>query len=117
MSFIADWWAGLGQWWDAMSTLDITWLAIGLAGQSMFFLRFLIQWISTERARKSTVPEVFWYLSCIGAVTVFAYGVYRTDPVLILGQSVGLFVYLRNIYFIRREKRADYLPPVAGNNG
>ena len=112
MSFLADWLSGLTLWWDGLTSLDLIWLAIGLGGQSMFFLRFLIQWISTERARKSTVPQIFWYLSCAGAITVFAYGIYRRDPVLILGQTVGLVVYIRNIYFIRREKRPSYLPPL-----
>ncbi len=117
MSFLTDWLNGLAQWWFSLSALDLTWLGIGLAGQSMFFLRFLIQWISTERAQRSTVPQIFWYLSCLGAITVFAYGVHRTDPVLILGQTVGLVVYLRNIYFIRREKRQEYLPPLGEKKG
>ena len=82
---------------------EAIWVVIGLAGQTLFMMRFIVQWLSSERAKKSVVPIAFWYFSIGGAVILFAYAVYRQDPVFILGQSLGLFVYLRNLVLIRRE--------------
>jgi lipid-A-disaccharide synthase-like uncharacterized protein len=78
------------------------WLAIGLLGQAFFSARFLVQWIASERRRKSVVPHQFWYFSVGGGLTLLAYAIYRHDPVFILGQAAGLFVYARNLYFIHR---------------
>jgi lipid-A-disaccharide synthase-like uncharacterized protein len=86
-------------------TIDQVWLAIGLLGQAMFSARFLVQWIATERRRQSVVPRQFWYFSVGGGLTLLAYAIYRRDPVFILGQSAGLFVYARNLYFIHRPPR------------
>jgi lipid-A-disaccharide synthase-like uncharacterized protein len=83
-------------------TTDHVWLAVGLLGQAFFSARFLVQWIATERRRQSVVPVAFWYFSIGGGLTLFAYAVFRQDPVFILGQGAGLFVYARNLYFIRR---------------
>ena len=66
----------------------------------MFSMRFIIQWIASERARKSIVPEVFWYFSFAGGAMLLAYAIYRGDPVFILGQGMGLFIYARNIQLI-----------------
>jgi lipid-A-disaccharide synthase-like uncharacterized protein len=82
------------------------WVLIGLFGQSLFMMRFLYQWIASERAKKSVMPEAFWYFSLGGGLIVFAYAMHQEDPVFILGQGLGVFIYLRNIYFIRRHKRA-----------
>jgi lipid-A-disaccharide synthase-like uncharacterized protein len=82
------------------------WLGLGFLAQALFSARFLVQWVASERARKSIVPDLFWYLSIAGSALLLAYAVYRRDPVFILGQSTGLFIYGRNLYFIRREKRA-----------
>ncbi len=82
------------------------WLVIGFLGQSCFFLRFLIQWIVSEKRKKSTIPVVFWYLSFAGAFSVLVYAIYRKDPVFIVGQSMGLMVYSRNLWFIYSRKRA-----------
>jgi len=71
----------------------------------MFSMRFLEQWIATERARASIIPETFWYFSFAGGVLLFAYAIYRMDPVFILGQATGLVIYSRNIYFIWLGKR------------
>ena len=79
-------------------------LAVGLAGQAFFSMRFLVQWIASEKAGKSVVPLAFWYLSIGGGSTLLAYAICRRDPVFILGQSTGLFVYLRNLYLIKRAK-------------
>jgi lipid-A-disaccharide synthase-like uncharacterized protein len=82
------------------------WLGVGLLGQSLFSARFLVQWIASERRRQSVVPVQFWYFSLAGGLTLLAYAVYRLDPVFIIGQLTGLFVYLRNLYFIRRAPGA-----------
>ncbi len=81
------------------------WVLIGLFGQSFFFLRFLVQWIVSERAQQSVIPRAFWYLSIAGALIVLVYGVQRAEPVLIVGQSAGLSVYLRNLWLIYRRHR------------
>lgn len=81
------------------------WVIIGLIGQSFFFLRFLIQWLASERAGMSVIPRAFWYMSIAGALIVLVYGVQRVEPVLIVGQSAGLIVYLRNLWLIYRRHR------------
>lgn len=88
-------------------TSEQMWIGIGLAGQACFFSRFLVQWIASERRGRSIVPRAFWYLSIAGGLTLLAYSVWRHDPVFILGQSVGLFVYLRNLILLRREEPAS----------
>ena len=84
-----------------------TWLAIGFAGQTLFFMRFFIQWIHSERQRRSIIPVAFWYFSLCGGATLLAYAIYRADPVFIVGQFCGLFIYSRNLYFIMRAKSED----------
>ncbi|PYN82113.1 MAG: lipid A biosynthesis protein [Candidatus Rokuibacteriota bacterium] len=84
-------------------TTDQLWLAVGFLGQALFSARFLIQWIASERQGKSVVPRPFWYFSVGGGMTLLAYALYRRDPVFILGQAAGLFVYARNLYFIFRN--------------
>jgi lipid-A-disaccharide synthase-like uncharacterized protein len=88
-----------------MVTTEQVWLAVGLAGQALFSARFLVQWIATERRRESVVPRQFWYFSIGGGLTLLAYAIHRLDPVFILGQGAGLFVYARNLYFIHRARR------------
>ena len=83
---------------------ETIWLVIGLAGQACFTSRFLIQWLVSERQKKSVIPLAFWYFSILGGLTLFSYAIYRKDPVFILGQSTGLIIYLRNLYFIHKEK-------------
>jgi len=80
------------------------WLIFGLLGQAMFFMRFLIQWIASEKQKKSVIPVVFWYFSISGAVVLLIYSIYRRDPVFIIGQSVGFLIYTRNLYFIYRRR-------------
>ncbi|MGD8264395.1 MAG: lipid-A-disaccharide synthase N-terminal domain-containing protein [Desulfobacterales bacterium] len=81
------------------------WLGIGFFAQILFSARFLVQWLASERAGKSIVPLVFWYLSIAGSGLLLAYAIHRKDPVFILGQSLGIFIYSRNLYLIRREKK------------
>lgn len=83
-------------------TMEQVWLSVGLLGQALFSARFLVQWIASERRKQSVVPVHFWYFSIGGGLTLLAYAIYRQDPVFIIGQGAGLFVYARNLYFIRR---------------
>ena len=81
------------------------WLAIGFMGQALFSARFLVQWISSEKQKKSVIPIAFWYFSLGGGVTLLSYAIFRLDPVFIVGQAGGLLVYSRNLYFVLRERR------------
>lgn len=83
---------------------EVIWLSVGFAGQACFFMRFFIQWISSERQKRSVIPIAFWYLSIAGGIILLTYAIYRRDPVFILGQSTGVIIYLRNLYFIRKER-------------
>jgi lipid-A-disaccharide synthase-like uncharacterized protein len=91
----------LPQFLNVNGWTQFWWLMIGLAGQIMFSLRFIVQWIASERARRSVVPLAFWYFSLAGGFILFCYAVYRRDPVFILGQSLGVFVYARNLWLIK----------------
>jgi lipid-A-disaccharide synthase-like uncharacterized protein len=91
------------------------WLAVGFVGQALFTMRFLVQWLQSERLRRSVVPEAFWYFSLLGGATLLAYAIHRKDPVFIVGQAAGLFIYLRNLYFIiraRKELKESTLSPL-----
>jgi lipid-A-disaccharide synthase-like uncharacterized protein len=81
------------------------WVVLGFIAQGFFTMRFVVQWIASERARKSVIPVAFWFFSIGGGATLLVYAIYRQDPVFILGQGAGLFVYARNLYLIRRKKR------------
>lgn len=97
-----NWLAGV---LGAESQAELWWILTGLGGQCLFMMRFLVQWIVSERARKSTIPVSFWWLSIGGAAVLLAYAIYRRDPVFILGQSLGFGIYARNLWLIRAEKR------------
>jgi lipid-A-disaccharide synthase-like uncharacterized protein len=86
-------------------TRNFLWLVVGFAGQIIFSLRFLVQWIQSERKGRSVVPIGFWYLSLAGGLTLLSYAIYRKDPVFIAGQAAGVFVYTRNLQLIGRERR------------
>lgn len=81
---------------------DGVWLAFGMAGQAVFSVRWITQWLISEKKRRSVVPVNFWYLSLIGGVMVLIYGIHRADPVIVIGQF-SVFVYARNIFLLRRE--------------
>ena len=85
-----------------MSTENI-WIAIGFLGQGIFFMRWVVQWLASERSAESRVPIGFWYLSMVGGLITLAYAIYRKDPVFIAGQSIGTFVYLRNLMLIQKQ--------------
>lgn len=80
------------------------WLVAGFGGQALFMARFLLQWLASERARRSVFPIGFWYLSILGALVLLAYAVHRRDPVFVAGQALGVAVYLRNLQLIRGER-------------
>jgi len=84
---------------------ETIWLIIGFVGQALFSARFIVQWIKSEREKKSVFPIAFWYFSIAGGVTLSAYAIYRQDPVFIVGQLSGLFIYLRNLYFVVYERK------------
>lgn len=81
------------------------WLIIGFAAQALFSLRFLVQWIVSEKRRESHIPLAFWYFSVGGGGMLLAYAIHKQDPVFIVGQGAGLIVYLRNLYLIYRKRR------------
>lgn len=93
------------SWLHVQSWVEFWWVVFGLAGQMLFMGRFLVQWIASERQGRSVIPIAFWYFSIGGGVMLFAYACYRADPVFILGQSVGVFIYARNLWLIRAERR------------
>lgn len=84
-----------------------TWLIIGMAGQILFGLRFLVQWICSEVKKESHIPIVFWYFSISGGMILLVYAIHRKDPVFIVGQSMGIIVYLRNLRLIYKKEKAD----------
>jgi lipid-A-disaccharide synthase-like uncharacterized protein len=86
------------------SMIATLWLGIGFLGQAMFSMRFIVQWLQSERQKRSIIPVAFWYFSILGGVTLLAYAIYREDPVFILGQGAGLVIYARNLYFIWHER-------------
>ncbi|MBH0191252.1 MAG: lipid A biosynthesis protein [Nitrospira sp.] len=90
-----------------MLTTETIWLGIGFFGQALFFGRWLVQWIASEKRAESQVPVSFWYMSLIGGLITLAYAIYRMDPVFIAGQSVGSVVYIRNLMLIRRANQAN----------
>ena len=85
---------------DVFVTRFDGWVVLGFIAQAFFTMRFVVQWIASERARKSVVPVAFWFFSIGGGTLLLAYALYRRDPVFIAGQGLGLVVYVRNVYFI-----------------
>ena len=80
------------------------WLLLGFGGQALFMGRFVLQWLASECERRSVVPVAFWYLSIAGALVLLAYAAHRRDPVFVLGQGLGVAIYLRNLRLIRLER-------------
>ncbi|MBU1707238.1 lipid-A-disaccharide synthase N-terminal domain-containing protein [bacterium] len=83
------------------------WLILGFSAQGLFFMRFVVQWIASERAKASVFPVAFWYFSLGGSTLLLIYSIYRRDPVFILGQGLASMIYLRNLYLIRRGKESS----------
>jgi lipid-A-disaccharide synthase-like uncharacterized protein len=80
------------------------WLIIGFVGQALFSMRFILQWIASERKGESVIPVLFWHFSLAGGLVLLAYAIYKKDPVFILGQGAGAFIYIRNLVLISRKK-------------
>ena len=80
------------------------WLAFGLIAQLFFTARFLVQWISSERAGKSVVPMAFWFFSMGGGLMTLVYGIVKREPVIIVGQSLATIIYIRNIMLIVKNR-------------
>ena len=82
------------------------WILLGVAAQFLFTMRFVVQWIASERAGHSVIPVAFWVFSIFGGLLLLVYALYRKDAVFIAGQAFGVFVYLRNLYFVLRDRKA-----------
>ncbi|PKP68579.1 MAG: lipid A biosynthesis protein [Alphaproteobacteria bacterium HGW-Alphaproteobacteria-4] len=95
----------LMQWLHVETRTEFLWVMFGFGAQLMFTGRFLVQWIASERARQSVMPVAFWYFSLAGGAMLLAYAIYRLDPVFILGQSLGVFIYARNLWLIHAQAR------------
>ena len=89
---------------------QVIWMIVGFAGQALFASSFLVQWVHSERKQRSLIPQAFWYLRASGGVVLLAYALFRMDPVFIIGQFGGLFIYGRNIHLILKARGE----PVAG---
>lgn len=83
------------------------WIVIGFIGQTIFASRFLIQWIVSERASKSIIPNIFWWISIVGSIILLSYAIHKEDPVFIVGQSCGFLIYARNLYLIKRKNKKN----------
>lgn len=81
------------------------WAALGFLAQALFSARFVVQWIASERARRSIIPTAFWWFSIAGGLLLLVYSLHRKDPVFIAGQGGGLLIYVRNVMFVLREQR------------
>lgn len=81
------------------------WLIIGFIGQALFSMRFILQWVSSEKHKNSVIPIAFWYFSLLGGATLLSYAIYRRDPVIIWGQATGFVIYARNLQLIYQERR------------
>jgi lipid-A-disaccharide synthase-like uncharacterized protein len=96
-------WAEVG---GLIARIPTGWLLFGLLGQAFFSARFVVQWVASERRRRSVVPTAFWWLSLLGGISLLAYAIHRRDPVFVLGQLPGIVVYSRNLMLIRRRGEA-----------
>ena len=91
------------EYFTNLSKIELVFLSIGFLGQGVFASRFLIQWIYSERKGESYIPVIFWYLSIFGGFGLLTYAIFRQDPVIILGQSFGIIIYLRNLILIYKK--------------
>lgn len=92
---------------DVQSWTEFTWVMVGLTGQLLFTARFLVQWFASEREKRSVIPVAFWYFSLAGGMVLFTYACWRGDRVFILGQSMGLVIYMRNLWLIHAERHRN----------
>ena len=92
------------SYFQNLSNLEIIFLIIGFLGQGLFASRFIFQWIYSEKKGESYIPIIFWYLSIFGGIGLLIYAIFRKDPVIISGQSFGIFIYLRNLILIYKKR-------------
>ena len=90
---------------NSLTNIEIFFLCIGFLGQGVFASRFIVQWIYSEKKGESYIPIIFWYLSIFGGIGLLTYAIFRKDPVIILGQTFGIFIYLRNLILIYKIKK------------
>ena len=90
---------------ENLTTIEIIFLVIGFTGQGLFASRFIFQWIYSEKKGESSIPLIFWYLSIFGGIGLLTYAIFRQDPVIIVGQSFGIFIYLRNLILIYNKNK------------
>lgn len=88
-------------WFSSMTLMKI----VGLAGQIVFGSRFFVQWLASERMKRSVIPVAFWYLSLVGSILTLIYAIYIEEPVFIISQAGGLVIYSRNLYFVYRDRK------------
>jgi len=89
---------------ENLTNIEIIFLIIGFVGQGIFASRFIIQWIYSEKKGESSIPVIFWHISILGGLGLLTYAIFRKDPVIIVGQMFGIFIYLRNLILIYRKK-------------
>ncbi|MBZ9852278.1 lipid-A-disaccharide synthase N-terminal domain-containing protein [Mesorhizobium sp. CA13] len=82
------------------------WILLGFVAQFFFTMRFVVQWLASEKAKRSVVPIAFWFFSLFGGALLLVYAIKRQDPVFIAGQGMGLFIYIRNLWLIANERKA-----------
>ena len=99
MNFILDL-LGLNN----LNLIELLWVSFGTVGQLVFFSRWIIQWIYSEKRGESSIPIIFWYLSIFGGFGLLIYAIFRKDPVIIMGQCFGILIYARNLILIYRKK-------------
>ena len=100
---------------DWVQTFQNPWVIFGLGAQALFFMRFLVQWIASERAGRSVIPVAFWWFSIAGACGLLVYAIEKRDPVFIIGQSLGFIIYSRNLVLIYRERVAPTAAVATGS--
>ena len=104
---MADLFSHLAGWFHAVFVVQFDWwVALGFVAQIFFTMRFLVQWLASEKAKRSVVPVAFWFFSLGGGLLLLIYAIERKDPVFIAGQALGLVIYIRNLWLIANEKKA-----------
>lgn len=87
-------------------SVEQAWVSVGMCGNLLFFSRWVVQWLASERAKRSVIPVSFWYLSIVGSVVLLGYALYRRDPVFIVSQLPNGIIYFRNLHLLKREREA-----------
>lgn len=93
----------MNDFFNELTRIEIIFLVIGFTGQGLFASRFIVQWLYSEKVGKSSIPVIFWYLSIFGGMGLLTYAIFRQDPVIIVGQTFGIFIYVRNLFLIYKK--------------